>query len=146
MLDINKYRKINKDYKTQQEANEERKANEELIIIENIIDKEIAKDPSITHVSFQLDLHTKTVKLLQEQGFIVAYNNADDMYNVSWEEEVKEDGEKPSILKENPNIFDKYKKVIDKPKVYTCQLDEEPRIKYQHKKDLEEYIAAILGL
>lgn len=61
-----------------------KRVNEQLSILESVIDKTIQKDNQ-THITIKLDLHTRTVKKLEELGYLVSFNNATDEFTISWD-------------------------------------------------------------
>lgn len=61
-----------------------KKVNEQLSILESVIDKTIQKDNQ-TCITIKLDLHTRTVKKLEELGYLVSFNNVTNEFTISWD-------------------------------------------------------------
>lgn len=61
-----------------------KRVNEQLSILESIIDKTIQKDNQ-TCITIKLDLHTRTVKKLEELGYLVSFDNVTNEFTISWD-------------------------------------------------------------
>lgn len=127
-----------------------KKVNEQLSILESIIDKTIQKDNQ-TCITIKLDLHTRTIKKLEELGYLVSFNNATDEFAISWDWQHTKgnDTQDERVVDKDDLNNNPYKYNIPKyerPKMYKCEGGKEDKIYYSPiDKELVDEILKLMS-
>lgn len=125
-----------------------KKVSEQLSILESVIDKIIQKDNQ-TCITIKLDLHTRTVKKLEELGYLVSFNNTTNEFTISWDcQHTKgNDTQDERVvdkddLNNNPYNTPKYKR----PNIYKAEGGKRDKIYYSPMdKELVDEILKLIG-
>lgn len=121
-----------------------KRVNEQLSILESIIDKTIQKDNQ-TCITIKLDLHTRTVKKLEELGYLVSFDNVTNEFTISWDWQHTKGNDTQNErvvdkddLNNNPYNTPKYKR----PKIYKAEGGKEDKIYYSpmDKESIKEIL------